>query len=402
MEHNEDNEETDDESSVTSSGASSDTSSDIDSSTSDSSSSVPSDSSASSLPLHVDENGDLIYGGAVNKATAAVPSTLRDATTTMLLDDIASLQRAKPVGRNKRYSAGATHWVGANSQPATALERLALDIFRHHTIDADYAADNSGAEWWPHRIDQSDDIGFHWDRDYALEDEGIFIHPVISTVTYCSTVGAPTIVAERPSPLSTSESCSGPVPSVTACYPQPGRHLSFDGKLLHGAPASLALSVPAAAASTDQSRVTFLVNIWLNYTPRVSVPLKGCEGLQGPETIYWDSTGTAGSAAKCQEPLGVVVVDAKAPRSAGQSLRSTSWSFGPESARLELRFPFVESEWLRDGDGAPKGDAAPLIRVDCDESAKVVEAGSQATRGETSAPEPEPTSQRKRPRDGNE
>ena len=49
-------------------------------------------------------------------------------------------------------------------------------------------------------------------------------------------------------------------------YNEPEDHLVFDGRLLHGAPAHLALRQISGQQSADL-RVTFLVNLWLSSHP---------------------------------------------------------------------------------------------------------------------------------------
>ncbi|KAK3275190.1 hypothetical protein CYMTET_16670 [Cymbomonas tetramitiformis] len=49
--------------------------------------------------------------------------------------------------------------------------------------------------------------------------------------------------------------------------PEVGKHIKFDGRYLHGVPAEA-----LAPASAPYTRVTFLVNIWLNHRP-VDVPV---------------------------------------------------------------------------------------------------------------------------------
>ena len=44
------------------------------------------------------------------------------------------------------------------------------------------------------------------------------------------------------------------------CYPRKGKHVAFDGQLLHGVPVEYHTGPPGL-------RVTFLVNIWLGHTP---------------------------------------------------------------------------------------------------------------------------------------
>lgn len=62
-------------------------------------------------------------------------------------------------------------------------------------------------------------------------------------------------------------------------WPERFKHVSFDGRLLHAAPASLAPRNPSAPKSYTRCilrsvllfiflfRITFLVNVWLQYTP---------------------------------------------------------------------------------------------------------------------------------------
>ena len=93
--------------------------------------------------------------------------------------------------------------------------------------------------------------------------QGINIHPHISTVTYLTGDGAPTLVCEQRSPVSYDQvpDAFGPIPQAWLSYPLAGKHMSFDGGLLHGAPNALA---PLQSANM---RVTFLANVWLNYHP---------------------------------------------------------------------------------------------------------------------------------------
>ena len=60
-------------------------------------------------------------------------------------------------------------------------------------------------------------------------------------------------------------------------YPRRGKHLVFDGRLLHGAPAHHALRTMEDTVSTrnatSSNRVTFLVNIWVNRQPSGVKPL---------------------------------------------------------------------------------------------------------------------------------
>jgi len=218
-------------------------------------------------------------------------------------------------------SSGSTFFIRASAKPMCTLEALAQQIFRFHTKDAQFDPERSGAEWWTQVIDAEDDIGLHWDKDYVLEDEGVNVHPHLGTVTYLndSFEGAPTIVFGLKSNVEYGTDFSNATSKVAVSFPQPGKHMKFDGRMLHGAPSDLRTDVPlsdgidsdelsssdeeeseedhaaaqelisqyqAASSSptgdtpTQRSvssgrkiRVTFLVNIWLNHIPFNSTPL---------------------------------------------------------------------------------------------------------------------------------
>ena len=159
-----------------------------------------------------------------------------------------------------------------------------MDIFHHH-IPPGYRYDSStsGAEWWVQirptppngRHQPGDETGailWHWDKDEDLRvaTGGLFIHPHLSTVTYLTSVGAPTtILNSKVENIETGEPNFEPhVDSAFISWPQKGKHLVFDGALLHGVPFELLPHHP----SSNSTRVTFLVNIWLNYRPLAIQP----------------------------------------------------------------------------------------------------------------------------------
>jgi hypothetical protein len=57
------------------------------------------------------------------------------------------------------------------------------------------------------------------------------------------------------------------VQEALAVPPRIGRHLCFDGRWLHGAPASMRPTT-ADGLETSYERVTFCVNVWINHKPR--------------------------------------------------------------------------------------------------------------------------------------
>ena len=218
-----------------------------------------------------------------------------------------------------------TFWVPFQGfQPRCSLEQMALDVFKFHTGDADYDPETSGAEWWvqirpsPEKTgrysmhDKSDDpddmakegISFHWDKDEDLRllcGGNTYIHPHISTVSYLTDLGAPTVAFNIRVNNMTGEYITQPKQSTAAekdsdeknkggiiegflSWPKFCKHMSFDGRYLHAAPADIMekgafqkqIQIPEKESLSKEEltkiqrrkrRVTFLVNVWLNYKP---------------------------------------------------------------------------------------------------------------------------------------
>ena len=163
------------------------------------------------------------------------------------------------------FALDGSSWMPSHETPRCFAERLAMAVFRHHTVGCRFDPARSGAEWWA-QVRQSghheEGIQFHWDTDeVAVERHNVNVHPHLSTVTYLSDSGAPTLVlacrnARRPS----LTSAYGPIHEGALSWPKLWKHLVFDGQFLHG-------TVPSVEYSKSGPRVTFLVNVWLNHRP---------------------------------------------------------------------------------------------------------------------------------------
>ena len=193
--------------------------------------------------------------------------------------------------------AAGAFWLPADAAPQNALEALASAIFQFHTAGAEEPIDpaTSGCEWWCN-VTKSEllssgcgDIGFHFDKDErAYSEYGLVVQPLLSTVTYLTDDGAPTILLPHVmldegtvvGGQYTRMADSGSPSDALLVPPRAGRHLCFDGRWLHGAPAACRPPrLPLSAASSEVSgdiakhsgdayeRVTFLVNIWINHRP---------------------------------------------------------------------------------------------------------------------------------------
>jgi hypothetical protein len=209
-----------------------------------------------------------------------------------LIEDCKVSFTAREVNESADYSDGETFFVPANSLPTTNIERLVLDIFRCHTENMTYDPKRSGAEWWSLVVDAEDGgVGFHWDKDYGMEEHGVSIFPHLATVTYLGEVeAAPTLILQKVAPPMYHEDVSGPCgDKALLSWPEHGKHIVFDGRFLHAAvPEMIHLKNGASkeASNTNKKRVSLLVNIWLNHLPRDAHPIAqsfkqklSCEGL---------------------------------------------------------------------------------------------------------------------------
>jgi len=194
-----------------------------------------------------------------------------------------------------------------------------------------FDAKTSGAEWWvqirpspektgrysmldkndnPENDDNNDvdmakeGISFHWDKDEDLRilcGGNTYVHPHLSTVTYLTDIiAAPTLALNiRVNNLTgewiipdtcTNHSSKEDNDKVEGflSWPKFGKHLSFDGRYLHAAPSDFMepgefqkqSEIPDDEKNNEalteserkklkrrRRRVTFLVNVWLNYKP---------------------------------------------------------------------------------------------------------------------------------------
>lgn len=145
------------------------------------------------------------------------------------------------------------------------LESLARRVYHQH-LEAFDLDRHEGCEWWVQLKPEGEDrapVDLHFDKDEELaESFSLGAFPTISTVTYLTGDGpgvAPTVVF--PHTYTDDEEEHG-MASVLLSRPSPSKHLAFDGRLLHGAPAGAAPSPPGGRETPSPLRVTFLVNIW--------------------------------------------------------------------------------------------------------------------------------------------
>lgn len=198
-----------------------------------------------------------------------------------------------------------TFWVSQLDTPRCHFEDFAKRIGYHHVF-TQYGNNPffqnmlsiTGYEWWiqvkpspsQEEPSASDDlklergnvgVDLHYDKDEEMASSfEIGIFPTISTVTYLTEsldYCHPTVVYSCTADLPVG----APIMESFITLPEIGKHVAFDGKLLHGAPAELlpfaitnlqskassASSSSSAAATGNNYRITFLVNVWVGHRP---------------------------------------------------------------------------------------------------------------------------------------
>jgi len=202
-----------------------------------------------------------------------------------------------------------TFWLPSGAAPANNFERIAKSVFDFHLRDKKLAScvdhSTSGAEWWCQvrpsppsgRYAATDNtsglskegVVFHYDKDEDLNEmSGIHVFPHVSTVTYLTDLGAPTVILDRFVDSiqggGSTQSNGGVVEKGVISYPAGGKHVCFDGRSLHAVVAcfkskSLDEELEGYAKSLGEPeknrgsairrgrRITFLVNVWVNYKP---------------------------------------------------------------------------------------------------------------------------------------
>ena len=227
----------------------------------------------------LDESGRVPIGGEMDYSFRAYNETLSPSVREVLREEAIKVCKVDD-GGGTRYSTGETYWVPCDADPSTltGLENLALSIFKTHTAGAIHDRSKSGAEWWTVVVEENDEaeVTWHFDKDYDLERSGINVFPHLSTVTYLTDCGAPTVILEHAGPMRTSdkiETEKDEIKRCWVCYPKMGRHCAFDGRFLHAAPSALAVEgiTHKRKRGEDEKkrkslRVTFLVNVWLSHT----------------------------------------------------------------------------------------------------------------------------------------
>ena len=293
-----------------------------------------------------------------------------------------------------------THWLSADRclEPLSSLhplERTAAQIYNFHcpanTTSVDGRNPNGGCEWWIQvksfgdEIKNKDEaIDMHYDKDERIAAEfGLAAFPKLSTVTYLtkhtdktSCLASPTLFFDH----IYIDDEEKPIKSCRISYPRKDKHVVFDGRCLHGAPANKELKVAykgiddsannndeeVEEEENDDVRITFLVNIW-EYKPCIEELDKAVlDGLPLPLA----STSIAGAISSENsededkftfEPTNVSVIDVN--------------EVDESQPVLTLHFDSTGSTWDDDEDEEEVGDdtkAGKKGEVDVEEGEEAI------------------------------
>ena len=150
-------------------------------------------------------------------------------------------------------------WIPINGSIYPANQPLAMGkaVAVLHDLAYPGGSHNSGivgAEFWAQSRPAGAFIDPHFDKDeFLLRSEGLMRMPCLSTVTYLSALGGPTVIFNQ---TATADKLVSPAAPDEAYFvwPRRSRHAVFQGDMYHAVRGDLAV--------TGGHRVTFLINWW--------------------------------------------------------------------------------------------------------------------------------------------
>ncbi|CAD7967844.1 unnamed protein product [Amoebophrya sp. A120] len=220
-------------------------------------------------------------------------------------EDVTTTNVIKPVTRG-----GAEWWVQVRDDRHSAQQASGVPPPSYS-----YNQGASSKQKQTNTTTTSPSLGFHWDQDYGTAE-----CPFLGTVTYLDNVGAPTVVLDYPKDNEVDEEVQDgsrggapPPPSNIGnnqrknktmkkknrsksastrtntkrvietgfvSHPEAGKHLAFQGNLLHGVPEQLQKTTTrpglvhrnSVPVSQSRKRITFLVNLWPEKDSITDVP----------------------------------------------------------------------------------------------------------------------------------
>ncbi len=150
-----------------------------------------------------------------------------DVLNTLVKD--AKLLKAGKVSASYKDDKGTTWWQPKKEPRRYSLEQM-IEVIGRLDFPDGMPKDIVGAEYWVQIRRGDDDGGFHYDKDEsAASNKQRMIFPSMSTITYLTDGGAPTVILNQ----TTNQFGNDEVPAVPSegylSFPMAGKHLHFNG-----------------------------------------------------------------------------------------------------------------------------------------------------------------------------
>jgi hypothetical protein len=194
-----------------------------------------------------------------------------------------------------------TYWMEVNTAPRLHVEAAVqmLSGYARKVLQKNEEHEELektiGAEWWIQKVsDQPSDISFHYDKDEAMaSSQMVMRHPILSTVTYLTSHGSPTMVLNQTSPQGNDNTPLIATSGILS-YPRRNRHLIFRGDLNHGVPGNLDVAIDVKADKNwgKPERLTLLINWWAKKPMEPNTIALSDEAIQSmglPTTLNLDT-----------------------------------------------------------------------------------------------------------------
>jgi hypothetical protein len=181
--------------------------------------------------------------------------SLPDEFLQTLLKDAAQL-KSGGVSGNYKDAKGTTWWQPKKEPRRFSLEQM-IEVIGRLDFPDGMPKHIVGAEYWVQIRRGDADGGFHYDKDEsAASNKQRMIFPSMSTITYLTDGGAPTVILNQ----TTNQFGNDEVPAVPSegylSFPVAGKHLHFNGHAQHG------VAGPVCQENCEADRIVLLVNWW--------------------------------------------------------------------------------------------------------------------------------------------
>ena len=217
---------------------------------------------ASYSPLYGYDRGSYAYSPEV-PIVRSYGDVFPDSLMPLLIEECRNANRWEKKARdpNLKDSKAATNWAPMENirNPRSAAEMAVAILYNFAFPDGKVPRGGvAGGEWWVQMRSSNENIGFHVDKDEGIASEEQWMKmPVLSTVTYLTDVGGPTLVLNQSSNRGgNKQEPELPVRGVLV-YPKRNRHMLFRGNLQHGVVGEF-----GQVSQGGAERITFLVNWW--------------------------------------------------------------------------------------------------------------------------------------------